>query len=81
MFDRFFDCLNVSRKGQGARSRKPELEVYQNADDWRFKWLKDEFLVFLNDWEAECLAMPNMLITEKKKMCLSRETLEGYRIT
>ncbi|XP_077870235.1 uncharacterized protein LOC144363527 [Saccoglossus kowalevskii] len=81
MMDRFFDCLNVYRKGQGIRSRKPELEVYRSVDDWRLKWLKEEFLGFLNKWERECLQTPNTTEVEKKKMCLSRETLEGYRIT
>nr|XP_002738341.1 PREDICTED: uncharacterized protein LOC100367135 [Saccoglossus kowalevskii] len=32
-------------------------------------------------WEAECLATPNLTLTEKRKMCLSIQTLEGYRIT
>ncbi|XP_077863216.1 uncharacterized protein LOC144346211, partial [Saccoglossus kowalevskii] len=81
MIDQFFDCLNVSRLGQGVKSRKPTLEPYRNADDWRFEWLAKDFLGFLDGWEAECLATPNMTLTEKRKMCLSRETLEGYRIT
>ena len=34
MMDRFFYCLNVTRYTN--HSKKPELEPYKFADDWRF---------------------------------------------
>ena len=41
----------------------------------------EDFLGFLDEWENGCLTAENMTVTEKRKMCLSVETLEGLRIT
>ncbi|XP_070575429.1 uncharacterized protein [Ptychodera flava] len=81
MIDTFFDCMNVCRCGQDVRSKKPALAPYRSENDWRFSWLRNDFLGFLDEWETECLTRPNLPMSEKRKMCLSRETLEGYRIT
>ncbi len=35
----------------------------------------------MDDWEGEVMALEHVKESEKKKMCLSRETLEGIRIT
>ena len=46
-----------------------------------FQWLEKDFLGFLRDWEEECLQTNGLTMGEKRRMCLSRETLEGLRIT
>ena len=35
MFDRFFDCLNTRRAGEGREKRKPDLEPYASDEDSR----------------------------------------------
>ncbi|XP_033114326.1 uncharacterized protein LOC117114745 [Anneissia japonica] len=80
MFDTFFDCLNVSRLHQDSHSLKPALAPYRSSDDWPFKWLKEDFLGFLDEWES-INNLDNVRKSEKQKMLLSRETQEGLRIT
>ena len=36
MFDKFFDCLNTRRIGEGKEARKPDLEPYWSDKDGRF---------------------------------------------
>ena len=36
MFDKFFDCLNTRRAGEGKEKRKPDLEPYWSDKDVRF---------------------------------------------
>ena len=36
MFDKFLDCLNTRRAGEGKEKRKPDLEPYRNIEDGRF---------------------------------------------
>ncbi|XP_033107351.1 uncharacterized protein LOC117109202 [Anneissia japonica] len=67
MFDRFFDCLNVSNCFKGIRNRKEELKEYRSSDDWRFAWLKEEFLGFLDSWESQVNNMENVPNATKKK--------------
>ncbi len=45
------------------------------------QWLLQEFLPFLNDWQQEAMATPGLTAAERKKLCLSDQTLEGLRIT
>ena len=35
MFDRFFDCLNTRRAGEGKEKRKPDLDPYRSVNDIR----------------------------------------------
>lgn len=44
------------------------------------QWLKHDFLGYLDRWEAE-IQQTDGTPGEKNQMCLSRETLEGLRIT
>lgn len=37
MFDKFFDCLNVSNFTNGARARKPFQKPYTNSEDTRLE--------------------------------------------
>ena len=35
MFNRFFDCFNTRRAGEGKEKRNPDLDPYTNVDDIR----------------------------------------------
>lgn len=37
MFDKYFDMLNTRAIDKGVKSRKPDLKVYANVDDFRFQ--------------------------------------------
>lgn len=37
LFDRFFDCLNVSNFTNGTKNRKPFQHPYRHSDDHRLK--------------------------------------------
>ena len=45
------------------------------------QWLKHDFLSYLDEWEASSQAQDGLSQAEKNKLCISRETLEGLRIT
>lgn len=45
------------------------------------QWLKDDFLGFLHDWDEEVQSHTDVDKAEKKKMIISRETIEGIKIT
>ena len=44
------------------------------------QWLREDFLGYLSEWEQECLKKP-LKRSQSRRQCLSRETLEGLRIT
>ena len=44
------------------------------------QWLEGEFLSYLDDWEST-VKSSNHTASEKRKMCLSDETLQGIRMT
>ena len=46
-----------------------------------FQWLKDGFLKYLQDWEDCVHSREGFSKAEAQKMQLSRETVEGLRIT
>lgn len=45
MFDKFFDCLNVTNFTNAARKRKPFLEPYTSAEDVRLKVANAHFIL------------------------------------
>ena len=45
------------------------------------QWLKEDFLTYLDDWEKGVRSRPGYSAAEKSVMLLSRETLEGIRIS
>ena len=47
----------------------------------RVQWLEKESLRYLDEWKASVDSREGITPTEKAKMCLSRETLEGLHIT
>jgi hypothetical protein len=52
--DKFFDCLNTRRAGEGKQKRKPDLEPYRSVDDVRFVILVVMFMclttLFYSGW-------------------------------
>ena len=64
------------------RNRKPFLVPYTAEDDFRFNWLENEFLPYLNSWKGSIDHRPGQLTANAKtKMFLSRQTYEGLQIT
>lgn len=45
------------------------------------QWLEEDFLGYLNEWEASVNAREGISDAEKASMLLSQETLEGLHIT
>lgn len=81
MFDRWFDCLNGRYLDEGTKKRKSDLLPYKSVDDPRFDWLEKVFLGWLSEWEAEANSIPGLTGSEKKKLLLSQQTLQGLYIT
>lgn len=81
MFDKVFDCLNVSNFNKG-RNGKKELDPYTSPDDWRFKFLIEDFLEgYLVRWEKQVEESQNLTTEEKNKMMLSVQTRHGWKMT
>lgn len=81
MFDRVFDCLNVSHLYQHNKG-KDDLRPYTSSEDSRFKFLTDDFLKgYLERWEEEANDTPRMTKEEKNKLLLSKQTRHGWRMT
>ncbi|CAC5406376.1 THAP9 [Mytilus coruscus] len=55
--------------------------ILRMRDKFAVQWLEEDFLGFMDRWEQEGRDQPNLTAKEKKQLCLSRETLEGIRIT
>ena len=45
------------------------------------QWLEEEFLGYLEEWEESVASRTGFTAKERAMMCLSRETLDGLRIT
>lgn len=45
------------------------------------QWLKHDFLSYLEEWEASSQTQVGLSQAEKSKLCISKETLEGLRMT
>ena len=50
MFDKFFDCFNVSSFNAGMRSRKAFKSPYRSASDFRLKVFSFMFMQLLCSW-------------------------------
>ncbi len=84
MFDKFFNILNVSNYTSCIKSLKPFKKPYRGKDDSRInvkKWLKTEFLKWLDDWKEQIESRNDLDEYEKERRQISRETLEGIHIT
>ncbi|XP_077869321.1 uncharacterized protein LOC144360480, partial [Saccoglossus kowalevskii] len=80
-FDKFVDCLNVRSMKEGIYQRKPDLLPYNNVDDPRLKWLMQDFLSYLDKWDEFVDQRDHISKSDKNRMKLCRETLQGIRIT
>ena len=45
------------------------------------QWLEDDFLGYLKEWEESVSAQADLSDSERARMLLSRETIEGLHIT
>ena len=77
------------------RRLKPNIRPYTSKDDERFtvcycglvvhitlsQWLEKDFLGYLQEWEESVNSRLDVSDTNKAKMLLSRETIEGLHIT
>eukprot|EP00112_Aurelia_sp_Birch-Aquarium-sp1_P011130 Seg2347.6 transcript_id=Seg2347.6/GoldUCD/mRNA.D3Y31 product="Transposable element P transposase" protein_id=Seg2347.6/GoldUCD/D3Y31 len=80
--DKFFDALNVRSRKEAGLKRKNTLEPYTSVNDWRFHWLENEFLKYLEDWKQSTLDRPGEFSKcDREKMFLSSQTYEGLQMT
>ena len=50
-------------------------------NNYQFQWLENEFLGYLDEWDAAVWVREGLTDEEKKRMTLSQDTLEGLRMT
>ena len=82
LMNRWFDCYNAHADEFGKRNKEiDDLKPYSTADDPRFKFLKEEFLGFLDSWEKSVKARPGHFKNEtRERMMISQQSLESLRI-
>ena len=75
----------LKRKQNIAPCKSPNDECFTVSiiimHTYTLQWLVDGFLGYLDNWEEEVADQPGVPRKEQKRMCLSRETLQGLRIT
>ena len=84
MFNKFFDCMNVRHLKECVYKRKPDVRPY-NSNFQRcyikifenVQWLQEDFLGWLDEWECSVMARDDLSLSERDRLCLSRETLDG----
>jgi len=76
----FFDMLNGAGYSDDTRKANPNLALYTDKNDERFTKLL-AFLDYLKGWKAQVDAKTGNKPSEKAKMTLSHQTLEGIEIT
>eukprot|EP00731_Ephydatia_muelleri_P024203 Em0016g474a len=81
MADKLFDTLNVHNYSHGATARKPFQKPFTSSDDWRLKWLENDFLKYLDNWESSVSNRPGFSKAQKQTMMLSAATHYGLRMT
>lgn len=80
MTDKFFDSLNVTALGNGKAKRKSFQSPYTNSNDFRLKWLTDEFIPYLKQWEKSVQKRKGFTPQEKGMMVLAKETRQGIDV-
>eukprot|EP00795_Rhopilema_esculentum_P004986 gene4986-21354_t len=82
MIDKFFDLCNVRSLTEGDHKIKPFLKPYKDINDERFRFIQDEFFVYLNRWkDAVKNRKGNFSDEDRRKMFLSEATYEGLQTT
>ena len=80
--NKFFDCFNVRSPKEGELRRNPDLAPYTSDTDYRFRWLEDDFLGYLKDWQESIQKREgNYDDSAKAKMFISWQTYEGLKIS
>ena len=46
-----------------------------------FQWLQYDFLGYLRSWEMSVASRTDLTQSERNKMLLSRETIDGFKLT
>ena len=87
----FFDCLNVRvpnaieliEDGKLVnKKRNPFVEPYKHLNDFRFSWLKNDFLQYFEHWLHSIENRPGTFSKEKRaKMFIARPSYKGLKIT
>ena len=77
----FFDIMNVRNTTEHITKKNPTLRVFASLDDERFDWLKRVFLKYFDDWKESLDKLPGFDAKTKEKMFISRQTIEGIKIT
>jgi hypothetical protein len=72
--------MNVRSFSESYQKRKDDLRPYTSPEDSRLQWLERDFLGYFDTWERE-VNSSDRSASEKRKMCLSDETLYGIRMT
>lgn len=77
MFDKAFDCLNVTRV---KRNDKPYRQPFRDINDQRFDFLMS-VVHYLEDWEREVEAIPLLRKEEQNRLIISHQTVLGWKLT
>ena len=79
----FFDCLNVRSLDEAKKLLRNEfLKPYRDPNDERFKWLKEHFLQYFEDWKKSIKEREGEFTNKDKgNMFVSQQTYEGLQIT
>jgi hypothetical protein len=81
-FNKWFDLMNVRSLAEGYRTLNEDVKPFTSSDDCRLKWLEEDFIQYLDNWAKEVAERPgDYSKTERSKMLLSKETVEGLKIT
>ena len=81
MMNGFFDCTNVRSLTEHSQKNNPFIMPYTTPEDYRFTWLKDTFLSYLETWKESTLNRDGDFSADaRQKMFLSAQTYEGLKI-
>ena len=81
MMNKFFDVMNVRNPEESRQKLKVDSRPYKDVNDERFDWLVNVFLKYFDDWKNKIDSIPGLSDTEKERMFISRQTMEGLKIT
>ena len=82
LIDKFFDITNIRSIHESKYSLKSYRAPFKHVNDERFTWLKDEFLVYFEQWLLSIKTRPgNFSQKERNNMFISQQSYEGILIT
>ena len=95
-FNKFFDIMNIRCTTEYIHSRNSDKKPFYGADDerlmvsqifvinymtLRLQWLKNNLLGYLNEWSESVNNRQGFNKKQKEAMMLSKETIQGLKIT